>query len=206
MNTYGHQNREIIKLELQHDFPQVDLTANNAKVLDFQLQNSAGLDAYADQLQHHQRQIHLVADRALKILGVKTRYAEEELLAFSHGFASFETINDLVHPPRIYDLSIARLRVEQIFIDTRDFFEIELEEFERSLIEDRPVMPVTRDRPAPELELANRHSILSTHHPNTHDVLLGIGESRHESLSQLQARLAGAQLAYSLQSKDLDVK
>lgn len=194
----------IIKLQLQPDFPQEDLSDDNVEMLDFQLSKDEGLTAYAEQLQHHQRQIHLIADRALKVLGIKTRYAEGELFAFSHGFASFETINDLVHPPRLYNMQLARSRVEQLFVDTRSFFEIEFEELQRSLDENRDMLPVSHDRPAPELELANRHNILPNNHPNTYGVILKLGETRDESMAQLQARTAGAALAYSFQTEDLD--
>lgn len=194
----------VIKLEMQPNFPQEDLNNDNTEVLDFQLQQDKGLTVYSEQLQHHQRQVHLVADRALKALGIKTRYAEEELFAFSHGFASFEVINDLVHPPRLYNMQLARQRVEKLFVDTRDFFEIELEEFERSLVEGRAPLPVSRDRLAPELELANRHSVLANSRPNTYGVILKLGETRAESMAELQARTAGANLAYSFQSEDLD--
>lgn len=201
MSELHRPNGNLIRLELQPDFPNEDLTDNNASMLAYQLQSEAGLLAQSEQLQQHQRYVHLIADRALKFLGIKTDYAEEELFSFSHGFASFETISDVVRPPHVYDMHLARQRVEQLFVDTRDFFDIEIEEFNRAMDEGRDPQPPSRDRPAPELELANRHGILPEHFPNTYDVIVGIGEARHETTSQLQIRTAGAQLAYSLQSK-----
>lgn len=192
---------ELVHFELQPDFPKEDLSKNNAQMFAYQFKSEAGLDAYAEQLQYHQRYIHAIADRALKVLGIKTRYAEEELLSFSHGFASFEAISDVVHPPRAYNISLARECVQQLFVDTRDFLDIEYEELIRAAQEDRDPLPVARDYATPEFELSNRHNILPEQFPNTYDVIIGIGESRNESMAQLQSRATGALLAYLLQSE-----
>lgn len=201
---FEEKHPSIISLQMQPNFPHEDLSDNNTAILEYILQTDDGLDAHAERLQHSQRQIHLIANRALQILGIKTRYAEEELLSFSRGFAGFEIINDLVHPPRTYDMSLARHRVEKLFIDTRDFFELQLEEFYHSQSEHRPFVTVTRDRPAPELELANQHTTLARNLPNTYGVLIQLGTAHNENMAQLQTRTMGAQLAHSLQASDLD--
>lgn len=191
----------FIHYEMQPDFPEVDLTENNAQLLSFQLRQETGIDGHVQQLQHHQRQIHLISNRALNMLGIKTRFAEEELYSFSHGFATFETISDMVHPPRVYNIQQAAGKVAQMFVDTRDFFEIELEELNAAVSEGRDIIPVQRDKFAPELELANHQGVLSEQFPNTYGVIVGVGASRAETMAQLHTRTAGAILAYLLQTK-----
>lgn len=203
-SAFKEKQPSIIALRMQPNFPHEDLSDNNSAMLEYILQNDDGLEAHAERLQHSQRQIHLIANRALQFLGIKTRYAEEELLSFSRGFAGFEIINDLVHPPRTYDMLPARHRIEKLFIDTRDFFELQLEEFYRSQSEHRSPAPVTRDRPAPELDLAHQHMALARNLPNTFGVLLQLGAAHNETMAQLQTRAMGAQLAHSLQVTDLD--
>lgn len=119
--------RHIIRLEMQPHFPMEDLSSDNTEVLKYMLSNEAGLAAYTDQLKDHQRYIHFIANRALRMLGIRTQYTPAELYAFSHGFAGFETIGDLVHEPRAYSYEPAVSRVAQFFVDTRDLFEIELD-------------------------------------------------------------------------------
>lgn len=201
---YIHEKQPVIKLEMQPDFPTEDLNSANSDMFKYILSNEAGVSSEARRLEDYQRHAHLVADHTLKIMGIKTRYAEEELSAFSHGFATFETINAMVHPPRLYDMDIATAQTAKLFVDCRD--SIEREHIE--LLAHNGEVPVmslySRDMPNVELEMADRQSIWTQAYPNTHDLIIQIGETRGETIAQLQARTAGAHLAFTLQHAELD--
>lgn len=120
-------DQHIMRLHMQPDFPMEDLTKDNTEMLKRILVNNVGVNVYTSHLQGQQRYIHQIANRAINMLGMKTYYNPDELHAFSHGFVGFEAINDLVHPPRVYDFATANSRVAQYLVDTRDSFDIELE-------------------------------------------------------------------------------
>lgn len=196
-------NKRLIKLELQPDFPAVDLNDNNTHMFKQILRTEDGLAAYSEQLQDKQRYIHMIADRALNIMGIKTRYEQGELAAFSRGFASFETINDIVHPPRAYDIKTASARVAELLIDTRDSLEIEMELLITTPADATPP-PFTRDKPTAEFELADSQQTWTQNYPNTYEVIVDLGDKQEENMRELHARTAGAHLAYRLQQRDLD--
>lgn len=127
MNKILSPDQHIIQLHMQPDFPMVDLTEDNTEMLKYILGHAAGLEAYTRDLADKQRFIHQIANRAARLLGLHTQYDPAELYAFSNGFAGFETISDLVHPARVYDLASANAQVAKFLVDTRDIFDIEVE-------------------------------------------------------------------------------
>lgn len=192
---------KIVKLERQDEFPQTDLTEDNADMLKFHLRSEHGLIAQGNHLRPYQGYLHLIADYALKMSGVKTRYSEDELVAFSHGFASFETINLMVHSPRLYNIHTAQKKVRQLLLPPElDPFELEVAELlgTSDELDAQSVMFI------PEIELAERHSGWQQKLPNTFDVIVDLGEKRSETMEQIHARTAGAHMAYQLATEDLD--
>lgn len=202
---YIPKQQSYVNLEFQPDFPQVDLSEDNADMLKFYLSREPGLYAQAEHLQHYQKSIYTLANQALKILQIETHYEPSELAAFSHGFASFEIINDLVHPPRIYDMNLARAQARRLFISPEDTFELEL----AHLIENNGNLPATPPSVLPtnavEFELADRHAKWVEEYPHTNDVIVKFGEEREETIAQLHSRMIGAHFAFQLQHQDLDV-
>lgn len=193
--------RHVVKLDHQPAFPQTDLTESNTDMLKFILASSKGMEAQGEHLKPYQGYIHLIADYALKLSGIKTRYSEDELVAFSQGFASFETINMMVHPPRLYDTQIAQQKVRKLFVPPElDPFELEVAELLGTTDSYQPEPIIF----APELELAERQSDWSQNLPNTFDVVVNLGEKRRETMEQIHARTAGAHIAYQLATEDLD--
>lgn len=193
--------RHVIKLGLQHEFPKIDLSDDNTKVFKTILTSEEGIEAQGKYLEPFQGYIHLIADYALKMSGIKTRYSEDELTAFSQGFASFETINALVHPPRIYDIQTAQKKVRKLFIPPQlDPFDLQIAQFLEA-----PDEPVTTGAVfIPEIELAERQATLPQKLPNTFDVIVELGEVNNETMPQIHARTAGAHIAYQLATEDLD--
>lgn len=201
MNELFIPKKNIAKLEHQPEFPLSDLTGNNTDMLKYVLGSDQGLAAQGDHLKPYQRYIHLIADYALKMSGVKTRYSEDELTAFSHGFASFETINSMVHPPRIYNMNIAQKKVRQLLLPPElDPFELEVSELLGTSDSYLPQTVVF----TPELELAERQNDWQQKLPNAFDVIVDLGEKRQETMKQIHARTAGAHIAYQLATEDLD--
>ena len=92
--------RTIVKITEQPDFPQEDLHYDNAVMLAFMLSYSAGLDAYAQHIGPRQRYIYTIANRALVQMGADTQATPAGLSSFSHGFATLETITDIVRGAR----------------------------------------------------------------------------------------------------------
>lgn len=119
MRQYEQPPTRIMRLHNQPDFPTVDLDPDNTEMLKYILGRNKGLEAYAAHIQEAQRVIHQIANRAAVLLGMHTRYNPAELQSFSHGFAGFDTISDLVHPPRVYTFLAANERVAHYLVDTR---------------------------------------------------------------------------------------
>lgn len=194
-------NKNVVKLEQQPEFPRTDLNSNNTDMLKYILAESSGLESQSEHLIPYQGYIHQIADYALKMSGVNTRYSEDELAAFSRGFASFETINLMVHPPRLYDIQTAQRKVRQLFLPPEhDPFELEAAELLGTADTYQPQATAF----FPEIELAERQNQWHEKLPNTLDVIVDLGEKRHETMEQIHARAAGAHIAYQLASEELD--
>ena len=268
MSTLFSPNKDFIHLQSQPNFPNEDLTKGNAELLKYILGHSVGLDAYTAELTSKQRYIHLLANKAMVLLGSKTHYDPTELFAFSHGFASFETISDMVRPTPTSNIAAASARVSEFFIDTRSELAIRRDQpteakdefdiaFEKELLgideepqglgideenevlyfdsvhnpeddasdEDKLPFPLRipltqamedalrgiqthtlvvtgRDRAHPEEIFTTRHTILPNQYPNVYDTVIAVGDKRHETMVQLQLRIAGASLARTLQTRD----
>ena len=201
MNERSIFSQKLIKLEHQPDFPRADLNTNNADMLKYVLGSEEGVVAHGEHLKPFHSYIHSIADRALKMSGVKTRYSEDELVAFSQGFASFEAINLLVRPPRLFNMQAAQKRVQHLLLSP-EFDPFELEAAELLGTADDYASRIAHF--SPEIELSERQHKWQQDLPNTHDVIVEIGERRHETMEQLHARTAGAHIAYQLVAKDLD--
>lgn len=201
MNELYTPPHHIATLKHQPEFPHTDLTEDNAEMLKHVLQSSAGMIAQGEHLKPYQGYIHLIADYALRLSGVKTRYSEDELVAFSHGFASFETINLMVHPPVIYNTHHAQRKVRQLLLPPElDPFELEVAELLGTT--DSYITPETMF--IPEIEIAERQQAWQEKLPHTFDVVVELGERRHETMEQIHARTAGAHIAFQLASEELD--
>ena len=191
-------NEHIIHLQEQPDFPSVDLSSDNAEILKVILNSKrSGLDTRARELYTVQRNIYHLACSALGLLGVKMGNEPRELYAFSHGFASFDTINDLVHKPRIYSARPAIGFAAKYLIDTRSLFDIDMDQH---VFGNNVTDGFTHDRANADVSLAERHNILAENYPNTYDVLIALGESRRETMLQMHARIAGAGIAHGMQT------
>lgn len=193
--------KTVATLQHQFEFPLFDLTDSNADMLKYVLSHDDGTSAHGEYLQPHQTYIHLIADYALKLCNVKTRYSEDELAAFSQGFASFEAINIMVHPPRIYNITTAQKKVRRLLMAPNiDPFELEAAELLGTADTYLPEETVF----IPEVELAERQGEWQQKLPNTFDVIVNLGERRHETMEQIHARTAGAHIAYQLATEELD--
>lgn len=117
-------------LQDQPNFPSEDLTASNAEFLTDTLPVDPGIDRYASTIATEQRTVYELADKALSSIGIKTNPGPASLHAFSHGFASFDTICDLLHGElpaaggrlrtyRARDLDYGVARVGENLIDLR---------------------------------------------------------------------------------------
>lgn len=232
---------KIVRLHEQPHFPAEDLTEDNKEVLVYTLSSEAGVAAFADILQEHQRFLYQIAQAGLSQLGHKSKYDPRGLSAFSHGFAGFEAISDLVHKPRIYDSSLAVGQVARFLVDTsprpdeptdgmdaeiKQFFdrlkpEQDVEADENLLEPDYPSTEIPKDilrsladakrqrlqitdrhKPDADKMFADRQGVIPSRFPNTAEVLMTIGVKRGEDAGQIQARMAGAQFARTLQSID----
>lgn len=190
----------IIHLQEQPDFPTVDLSSDNAEILKVILKaGDSGLDTRARELYDVQRNIYHLACSALHLLGVKMGNEPRELYAFSHGFVSFDTINDLVHKPRVYQARPALAFASKYLVDTRSLFDIDMDQ---NIFGNIVTDGSTHDRANADVALAERHNILAENYPNTYDVLVTLGEYRRESMQQIHARIAGAGIAHGMQTSE----
>ena len=194
------------------------------------LANEPGVDAYGKNLEQSHYYIYAVANRAMRMMGIQTTHSPQELRAFSHGFAGFETMSDLVHEPRMYATAPAARRAAELLIDTRSLSDIEREaklatpaDDDDEIIGEGPhrllLTPAMHDalRGIPSLPygeatghdkrdieavFTERHTLLAQKYPRTFDVIVSMGEARNETMAQLQLRIAGASLARTLQAED----
>lgn len=137
-------------LQDQPDFPLEDLTEDNADFLADTLPFNPGVDQYAGEITASQRSLHDLAVKALAASGARTQPGLSSLYAFSHGFASFETMYDLIHgEPTDGQIKIYGKRrldegvgsIGQYFINLKASDEPEAEpedDFELSLLEAFP--------------------------------------------------------------------
>ena len=208
MNELYLPKKHFIKLEPQPLFPHTDLSDDNTDMLKEILVNNndskSGLQAQGERLSKAQRYIHYVADLALKLSGIATRYDEDELAAFSHGFGTFEAINMIMKPTRMHNMEAARQAVHELFVDTSDGVELEHKELLLATREQREPLPVRRERPFVEAELAERRAKWMEERPNTYDVIVEVGTKHSESMRALQARAMGAAIAHQLEVGKLD--
>lgn len=224
MNNESTPKLHIIQLNKQPLFPMEDLNTDNAEVLKYVLANEPGVDVYSRQLEKSQHYLYRVANRALRMLGVQSTYSPGELRAFSHGFAGFEVISDLVHEPRAYAVAPAAGRVAEFLVNSANVTDSYIDDDEitetigegsyRMLLTPRmedalkgiPSLPIDgqigHDATEPEKLFTTRHAILPQKYPNTYDVIVSMGEARNETIAQLQLRVAGAGLARTLQTND----
>jgi|GEM_PF-1778462 len=87
---------KLTTLDYQPEFPEVDLTDNNASFLEVFLQNSTLVEATHPQAEQHQL-LYGVAHSLVN--DSKERFSEEAHYAgFTHGFTLYEIISSLVSP------------------------------------------------------------------------------------------------------------
>lgn len=177
-------SRQIAKITKQDDFPDNDLTRDNAEMLTWLLCDNAGVDGYGIELAPRQRFIYHIADRALCLKGIRTNYGPDDLGAFSHGFTVFETMVNIVRGTKYncpiplddasqYSLDKAVRRVAEYLVDTRD---------ERLIMRDS----VPSDDPQDETDLA----ILSE--------LLGFGDDTPDTEDTSGDNPGSDELKYSI--------
>jgi len=158
-------------IKRQPDFPNEDLTENNAAQIEYYLQHERGESAYVNYLKESLRMVHITGHQALEILGIEVDYSEKEYDAFCSGFAALEYAAQLVNP-RLIDGSLAVKRTKSLLVDGADFA---------------------------DLEIADRFAVWESTHPNTYGVIVDAGASQGETMKQLHARAIGAQIAYEFQ-------
>lgn len=164
---------QLIRLEQQPDYPVVDLSPNNVEMFGrYWLVNEPGIDAQAKILAAHQRVLFSVAVTALGMKGAKIEDAPEEYIGFRRGFASVEFMANVLR--FIRSEGDTMVRNAQIMFSDADFFDANA--------------------------LADRRDAWHESHRNTYDAVITAGEALGESITQLQARSIGAQVAVELRN------
>jgi len=220
--------RGLIRLKMQPNFPMEDLTDDNKEFIDYTLRHESGFEPYYRDLEKSQRYVHYIADQALRESGITTRYDEDEYSAFTQGFATFDVINILVHPPRPYDAGLAVASIRRLFAKADKMLDDEvfgiLHDSEgitknylsgKDLDEPAETTAVTRilDATNTSSELGTtfadvalqdsillQRSLLANFYPNTYGVIVGLNTDRDYTLAELQLCVAGASLARALQT------
>lgn len=198
------------KLEQQPDFPAVDLTKSNAHVLTYMLKTDFGSEAHADDLKESQRQLHLVATKALRTLDLAPNYDENEYQAFTQGFATLEAVADIVRSrgnegekvflaPE-YNMDLAVRRTEDLFVgkpnigfaqkNGRLSIATTNHEIEKQIQEGNPLAPY---------DLGAMYDSWCNERPNTYSVILDSVPDTYPTLREVRARIMGARVAYQLQ-------
>lgn len=184
----------VIKLESQPFFPGEDLSRSNADILRFTLPREPGLQAYANILKPYQIGIFTMASRAINLCGITLRYDEDELQAFSEGFATFVTIATTVKPPRAIEVYDSKRAQDLLFVDatTRAALEDSVREYSPS-----GQSPDFSDAMA-DMRLADSFAQWEQRQPITDSVIVTLGRHAQNSELQLAARRMGANVAYQL--------
>ena len=191
--------KSFLHLQLQPNFPDEDLSEQNATILKYMLRES-GISTQASSLEKHQYGAFQLAQRVLKITGVSLRYSQDELQAFSHGFATYEVISDVVRPPGRFDITRASANANNTLLGKDLTIEIVPEE--GILSKDQLVMLETLRSDLVDLNMAEQFGKWQRQQPEADGVVVALGDHRRESLRQLQARRIGAHIAYELRTSD----
>jgi hypothetical protein len=104
----------FIHIQPQPDFPASDLTANNANVLPFILDEGSGVEAHARLLQDHQHGVYDIAHRILVMSELPASHSLIEYQAYTRGFATFEAMSSIVHPVMEYNTSYAAAKLAKL--------------------------------------------------------------------------------------------
>ena len=97
---------ELTVLDYQPDFPEVDLTENNAAFLEIFLQNNMLVEASHPQAEQYQllyRMAHIAVTESKELFNDDSHHA-----GFTHGFTLYEVISSIVapKPPQVEPVSV----------------------------------------------------------------------------------------------------
>lgn len=167
---------KVLLLRDQPNFPNEDLTDENASVLDHHLAMMGKVEAGMEHYMKTMRMVYRTAHSALMGMGIDTREHPTEYTAFCHGYATFDVMLLMVNMqrPRAYDSELAARKFRDMFL---------------------------ADEELGDLELAMRRTAWMSTYPNAYDVTIKSGERRNETMSQLQARAMGTQIGWDMQAQ-----
>lgn len=173
---FAENKDRIMMLKDQPAFPNEDLTADNADVLDYHLAMMGKVEAGMEHYMQTMRTVYRTAHSALVGIGIDTSERPAEYAAFCHGYATFDVMLLMVNMahPREYDMELAARRFREMFLQSEELA---------------------------DLELAMRRAAWVNSYPNTFDVAIKSGTRRGETMSQLQARTMGTQIAHDMQTQ-----
>ena len=203
----------------QENFPNVDLLESNADLFKVILTTDAGVDAQGKFLEDNQKQLHLVAHQALKLLEIPVEYTEAEFGSFKEGFAALELIIASVRAnPQIgkkavvaqaYDIATATRQTTEVFIG--DFAPSTYSGVNQIIVRPDDEFTTSDDvhkakeatrqqgNPTTVSDLAAMYETWGDTLPNTYGVIYDTIPSRRAASSQVFARVMGARVAYQLQ-------
>ncbi len=203
----------------QENFPSVDLLEGNADLLRTMLSMDAGVDAQGKFLEDNQRQLHLMAHHALKLLDIPVKYTEDEFSSFKEGFAALELITASVRAnPQIgkkavvapaYDIVTATRQVNEVLIG--DFAASTYSGLNQVVAlpdggfttsgEIHELEETARQQGSPTVtfDLAAMYETWGDTLPNTYGVIYDTIPPQRAASTQVFARIMGARVAYQLQ-------
>jgi hypothetical protein len=203
----------------QEDFPSVDLLETNADLFKAMLTKDAGVDAQGRFYGDNQRQLHLIAHKALRLLKIPVEYTEMEFGSFKEGFAALELITASVRAkPQIdskaviapaYDKVTAARRGREVLVSdpTSSTYSgvnqiVVRPDGSFTTSEDMYKIEETarqQGSPTAVFDLAAMYETWADTLPNTYAVIYDTTPPRRAASTQVFARIMGARVASQLQ-------
>lgn len=163
---------EIIKFEPQPDFPDEDISQNNAAMASWYLQTGAEREAYLDNYHNSMQLLHNLGNAALVYMDTKPGNNRQEYTAFCKGFATIDYLSVLLNSRPFQQINDG-VGMDKFILQPDSFADV---------------------------ELAKRVASWRSSHENTLTLLLEASDIYSESPKQFTARLIGAQVASELLS------
>ena len=164
----------LILYKPQHDYPEYDLTPENAQIIPHYVDVSAiNAEARHESYEYIHKQLYRTAQSALELLDGWSVDTGRTLDAFNQGVATFNVIAMTVNSHHNRGIETVRQNWRRYVhsVDSAD-----------SLLSDRL-------KEWPEL------------FPQTYGAVIEIGEMQHQSLEEIRYRTIGAQVAYELHTR-----
>jgi hypothetical protein len=166
---------ELIRPAVQPDYPDCDLTDQNAAYMHYYLTSEAGVRARSAEIRTDQEALFTLAALSFQLLDTPIDESHDGQSAFSDGFVAEETVIDLVRPVQTFNLPLACRNAPALFVV-----------------------------PTAEFDMISGFSQWPGERPVTYATIANLGPDT-EPPARTRSRLIGAYVAHNLARRQLEL-